>query len=125
MEKVLETFHNADFFVTTKLWSKWQSPGRLRDPYLAACIRNIWLLTATHDIDLIVEHIQGTHNIVANCLSRLYSHKVTNLILLENLQNNFIWEKVHIEDLKSGPIYIISGASTQSSFLLDSAWQKV
>ena len=74
--------------------------GKTKDPYLAACIRNIWLLSATYDIDLIVEHIQGTHNIIADCLSRLYSHKITNLILLENLQNNFIWEKVQIEDLK-------------------------
>ena len=73
--------------------------GKTKDPYLAACIRNIWLLIATYDIDLIVEHIQGSHNIIADCLSRLYSDKTTNLTLLENLQNNFIWEKVYTEDL--------------------------
>ena len=74
--------------------------GKTKDPYLATCIRNIWLLTATYDIDLIVEHIQDTHNIIADCLSRLYSDKTTNLNLLENLQNNFVWERVYIEDLK-------------------------
>ena len=51
--------------------------GKTKDPYLAACICNIWLLTATHDINLSVQHIQGTHNIIADCLSRLYSYKPT------------------------------------------------
>ena len=73
--------------------------GKTKDPYLAACIRNIWLITATYDIDLVIEHIQGTQNIIADCLSRLYSHKPTNLNLLQNLKNNFMWEKVHTEDL--------------------------
>ena len=74
--------------------------GKTKDPYLAACIRNIWLLTATYDSDLIVQHIQGTHNIIADCLSRLYSNKTTDLSLLTFLQDNFIWDKVHTEGLK-------------------------
>ena len=36
--------------------------SKTKDPYLAACIRNIWLLTATYDIDLKVQHIQGTQH---------------------------------------------------------------
>ena len=26
--------------------------GKTKDPYLAACLRNLWLITATCDIDL-------------------------------------------------------------------------
>ena len=98
--KFFWTHSTVRIFCENKAVVQVAESGKTKDPYLAACIRNIWLLTATYDIDLIVEHIQGTHNIIADCLSRLYSHKITNLILLENLQNNFIWEKVHIEDLK-------------------------
>ena len=36
--------------------------GRTRDLFLAACIRNIWLLTAKWDIDLKVVHIPGKNN---------------------------------------------------------------
>ena len=40
--------------------------GKTKDPYLAACLRNLWLLTASYDINLVVEHIQGTKNIIAD-----------------------------------------------------------
>ena len=74
--------------------------GKTKDPYLAACIRNIWLLTATYDINLVVQHIQGIHNVIADCLSRLYSVKHTDPQLLKILRENFIWDKVLTEDLK-------------------------
>ena len=74
--------------------------GKTKDSYLAACIRNIWLLTATYDINLSVQHIQGAHNVIADCLSRLYSHKPTDLHLLKILQDNYIWDKVLTEDFK-------------------------
>ena len=74
--------------------------GKTRDPYLAACLRNLWLLTATYDIELAVEHIPGEKNIIADLLSRLYSKKVTDVQLLSYLQNNYNWEKIGIDDLK-------------------------
>ena len=74
--------------------------GKTKDPYLAACLRNLWLLTATHDIELIVEHIQGKKNVVADLLSRLYSSEITDIQLLSYLKNNYIWDKVSIDDLK-------------------------
>ena len=46
------------------------SSGRARDQILAMCARNIWLLTATYNIALLVSHIQGTKNNVADLLSR-------------------------------------------------------
>ena len=36
------------------------SSGKARDQILAMCTRNVWLLTATYNIDLLVSHIQGT-----------------------------------------------------------------
>ena len=36
--------------------------GKTKDPYLAACLRNLWLITVTCDIDLEVKHIPGIHN---------------------------------------------------------------
>ena len=33
--------------------------GKTRDNMLSLCLRNIWLITAAHDIDLRIDHIQG------------------------------------------------------------------
>ena len=73
---------------------------KTKDPYSAACIHNIWLLTAMYNINLNVQHIQGTHNVIADCLSRLYSVKPTDLHLLNILQDNYIWDKVLTEDFR-------------------------
>ena len=42
--------------------------GETKDPFLALCIRNIWLLKAYNDIDLMVRHIPGI-NTIADTLS--------------------------------------------------------
>ena len=44
--------------------------GKTRDPYLAACGRNIWYESAMSDIDLQYTYIRGTENKVADILSR-------------------------------------------------------
>ena len=44
--------------------------GRARDPYLAACARNIWLWAATHDIQFIYTHVSGKSNRTTDLLSR-------------------------------------------------------
>ena len=43
--------------------------GRTRDPYLGACARNIWYVSALADIDLQYTHIRGVDNGVADLLS--------------------------------------------------------
>ena len=43
--------------------------GRTRDPYLGACARNIWYVSALADIDLQYAHIRGLDNRVADLLS--------------------------------------------------------
>ena len=74
--------------------------GKTKDPYSAACLRNLWLLTTSYDIELVIEHIQGTKNIIADLLSTVYSHKTTDFHLLTYVQQNLIGTKLSIGDLK-------------------------
>ena len=70
--------------------------GKTKDPFLALCIRNIWLLTASHDIDLDISHIPGTFNIIADALSRLYSDRTVHRDILTMLSAYYYWEKVPV-----------------------------
>ena len=44
--------------------------GKTHDPFLAACARNVWYVTAVNDIDACFSHIRGVDNTVADILSR-------------------------------------------------------
>ena len=44
--------------------------GKTRDPYLAACARNMWFESAMLDIDLRYAHVRGCDNQMADVLSR-------------------------------------------------------
>ena len=44
--------------------------GIARDPTMATCARNTWLLSAIFNINIIVSHIKGLDNNVADLLSR-------------------------------------------------------
>ena len=68
--------------------------SKTRDPFLGACIRNIWLLTAYYDISLQIQHIRGKDNVEADLLSRLYSDKPVDQRLLHELKSNYIWDNV-------------------------------
>ena len=68
--------------------------SKTRDQFLGACIRNIWLLTAYHDISLHIQHIRGKDNVEADLLSRLYSDKPVDQRLLHELKSNYIWDNV-------------------------------
>ena len=70
--------------------------GKTKDPFLTACIRNIWLITATLDINLEISHVRGVDNDIADLLSRLYSQKFVNNSLYADLQANYTWHKVSI-----------------------------
>ena len=48
------------------------SSGRSWDSFLGMVARNVWLITATHDIELVVNHIPGKDNGLADSLSRWY-----------------------------------------------------
>ena len=47
--------------------------GRALDQILATCARNVWLLSAMYNISIVVPHIQGTKNVVADLLSRWHN----------------------------------------------------
>ena len=67
--------------------------GFTRDLTLAAYIRNIWMYTASLDVELIVTHIPGKCNQISDLLSRW--DKITNPnCLLRGLISNPIWSQV-------------------------------
>ena len=68
--------------------------GKTKDPFLALCVRNIWLLTASLDMQLNINHVPGICNVAADTFSRIYSDKPVNLDLLSILQVNYIWEHI-------------------------------
>ena len=71
--------------------------NKTKDPCLAACIRNIWLISAHYDITIQIQHISGKENVEADLLSRIYSDKQVDTQLLHNLQQNYIWDTVPIQ----------------------------
>ena len=44
--------------------------SKTKDPFLATCARNVWLLAALYDLEVTYVHIRGKHNIIADLLSR-------------------------------------------------------
>ena len=56
-------------------------------PFLAICIKNIWLLTALYDIDLQIFYIPGSYNITAESFSRIYSNSPVNKSVLRELED--------------------------------------
>ena len=71
--------------------------GKTRDPLLATCLRNIWMITAIHDIKISIKHIAGSNNIISDLLSRIYSEKKVNDELLNQLQRYYQWDRVPLE----------------------------
>ena len=56
---------------------------KTKDPFLAICDRNIWLLTAKYDISLQIYHSWGKKNIQADLPSRLHSQCQKNQEVLQ------------------------------------------
>ena len=98
--------------IALRLWAKWWAhssvtvhcgnlavvqvvnSGKTRDNFLSACIGNLWLITASYDIQLTLEHVQGKKNVMADSLSRIYSAKGIPQTLLNYLTVNCQWEKI-------------------------------
>ena len=70
--------------------------GRARDALIATCARNIWLLTALYNISLLVVHIEGQKNSIADLLSR-WDYSQDNCKTLHNFLPNPIWMNTHID----------------------------
>ena len=97
--------------------------GKIKDSFLALCVRNIWLLTASLDIEISVSHVPGIHNVIADTLSRVYSDKQVNLDLLSILQDNYIWEHNLVIILTSTLTYNFRSGSSFFSPIEDSTFQ--
>ena len=64
--------------------------GRAWDEYLGTIARNIWLLTASFDIDLTVVHIPGADNRLADELSRWFSGSLSQIAFTNLLTYDWI-----------------------------------
>ena len=67
--------------------------GRARDPYLGACARNIWYVSALADMDLQYAHIRGLDNGVADLLSHWTGSPSDFSQLLSQVQDP-VWVQV-------------------------------
>ena len=72
------------------------SLGRARDNIMATCARNIWLLAGMYNINVIVTHIRGCDNCVADLLSRWYL-TVDNYKKLQIFVECPTWVNVHLD----------------------------
>ena len=76
--------------------------GKTRDPYLAACARNIWYAAAAADIDLQYVHIRGVDNKFADVLSR-WQGTIDQFNLLYTHIQRPIWLPVSQDMLELDP----------------------
>ena len=70
--------------------------GKTRDPFLALCGRNVWLISAMFNIQLVFLHIPGKNNHIADLLSRWTITKNPEEKLNQFLPY-FIWINTHID----------------------------
>ena len=70
--------------------------GKTRDSFLATCARNIWLITAIFNIDIIIIHDPGVSNQVADLLSRWTVTSNPQNKLMQMLPQ-FQWIDTHID----------------------------
>ena len=64
--------------------------GKTRDPFLATCARNVWMVTADLDIDIVYTHVHGVENMTADLLSR-WQNTQKHVTLLTRLVGNWVW----------------------------------
>ena len=71
--------------------------NRTRDEFLALCLRNIWLLAALHDVEIVFKHIPGENNIKADVLSRIYSSSAVDEGVLRHLRENYMQDNIPVQ----------------------------
>ena len=70
--------------------------SRTKDPFLAACARNVWYHTALHDIEVSYIHIMGKCNVIADTLSRWSNSEADKQILFSQVQDP-LWMAVSLQ----------------------------
>ena len=76
--------------------------GKTRDAFLAACARNIWYVTAIHDIEVQYKHVSGVNNQVADILSR-WQGSPAQIEFLHTQVPNAQWLNVTVDLLELDP----------------------
>ena len=76
--------------------------GKTRDAFLAASARNIWYVTAIHDIEVQYTHICGARNQVADTLSR-WQGSVTQIEFLHSQISHPVGLPVSMDLLEMDP----------------------
>ena len=76
--------------------------GKMCDPFLAACARNVLMVSAQADIDVRYSHIPGSKNEIADVLSR-WQNTEAQLALLYSKVDHPVWvcppqNILHIDD---------------------------
>ena len=67
--------------------------GRTKDAFLAACARNIWLVSAQSDVELSYRHVMGRDNGVADLLSR-WQNTTAQHMELQSKIGSHLWLNV-------------------------------
>ena len=70
--------------------------GRARDPTLALIARNIWLICAIFHIQIVVVHIPGQSNVLADLLSR-WQFTADNCTQLDHILPDYNWIPTHLD----------------------------
>ena len=73
--------------------------SRTKDAFLAACARNIWLMTAWYDLEVNYVHIKGKNNVIADLLSR-WCPTAKNIVKLSSHIPDPLWLEVPSEFLE-------------------------
>ena len=76
--------------------------GKTRDAFLAASTRNIWYVTAIHDIEVQYSHISGARNQVAETLSR-WQDTAAQIEFLHSQIPHPVWLPVSMDILDLDP----------------------
>ena len=70
--------------------------SRARDTIMATCAKNVWLLAAMFNIEIVVSHIRGSDNTVADLLSR-WNQTPDNFQKLYDLIESPVWVNTHLD----------------------------
>ena len=71
-----EISHTRVLVKTDNMGAKFAlSTGKTRDPVLAACARELWLISALQELDIMIHHAPGDSLVLADALSRASTNK--------------------------------------------------
>ena len=63
------------------------------DPFLDTCARNVWLLAALYDLEVMYVHIRGKHNVIPDLIFR-WVPTPENILELESHIPHPLWINV-------------------------------